>query len=125
MLYCATGINNPAILEDALLPPHGGVDALHPLSGEDEGRCATIARVALNLGLLATEEGVQVLPLGSRAERRRRRSRGGGRMARLGARDAREVVIREVDLIVRTSRARDHAPGQGGWRQPVHIRRGH
>ena len=40
-------------------------------------------------------------------------------------RDAREVVIRDVDLIVRASRGACRSTGQGAWHQPAHIRRGH
>ena len=47
-------------------------------------------------------------------------------MARLAARDAQEVVIQDLDLILRaTSRATDGIDGPGGRRQGMHRRRGH
>jgi hypothetical protein len=92
---------------------------------EEDDRCSTLARIALGLGLLAVEKGVQVRPLDPKAGRRRHRSAGDERMARLAAREAQEVVVRDIDLIVRPRPTVRNRGDGGGRRQPAHIRRGH
>jgi hypothetical protein len=126
LIYCTTGVHNSGTLEESLrYHDRDRDDAAHAWTADDEDLCSTVARISLNLGLFAAEKGVQVRPLDTRAERRRRRSSGDERMARLASRDAREVVIRDVDLIVRAGRGGVRGPSRGCWRQPAHVRRGH
>lgn len=107
------------ILEDALIDPDE--------EENDDGVVFDhIFRAVLNLNLFALEKGVRVLPLDPKAEKRRRKAHHDERMARLAARDAQEVIIQNLDLILRAS-----SPSQGGgeasglWRQGLHRRRGH
>jgi len=89
-------------------------------------KVVSVARIVINLCLFAVERGVRILPLDARAEKRRRKSHHDGRMARLAARDAQEVVIQDLDLILRaTSPATDGIDVLAGHRQRRHRRRGH
>lgn len=87
--------------------------------------CIPIARVVMNLCLFAVERGVRVQALDPRAEKRRRKARSDERMARLAARDAQEVIIQDLDLILRATSPSGEGEGSGGWRQRMHRRRGH
>jgi hypothetical protein len=85
-----------------------------------------IIRVVINLCHLAVKRGVRVTPLDHRAQKRRRKARRDDRMARLAARDAQEVIIQDLDLILRASAPSGLGEaGSGGWRQRMHRRRGH
>lgn len=119
------------------IEPRAGmtIDEYITAAGAEHSGPAEVARVSeaipavklvLNLCLLGVERGVWELPLDARAGKRRRRARSDGRMARLAARDAHEVVIQDLDLILRaTSPATDGIDGLGGHRQRMHQRRGH
>lgn len=103
-----------------------GAEHLGPAEVARVSEAIPAVKLVLNLCLIGVERGVRVLPLDARAEKQRRRSRSDERMARLAARDAQEVVIQDLDLILRaTSPATDGIDGPGGRRQRMHRRRGH
>jgi hypothetical protein len=85
-----------------------------------------IARVVINLCRFAVDRGIRLLPQGPRAEKQRRKGRTDERMARLAARDAQEIIIQDLDLIIRASApSTGEKAGSGEWRQKMHRRRGH
>lgn len=106
----------------------GGAAAenLDPIEIAKLSEITPIARIVVNLCLFAVERGVRNLPLDPRAEKRRRRARTDLRMAQLAARDAQEVVIQDLDLILRASHSSGgEGGGSDGHRQRMHRRRGH
>jgi hypothetical protein len=126
LIWSSAGIHGPRTLDETARwrdPHQRGVR----MGWTDEAvdRSRILSRIALGLGLFAVEKEVQVRPLNPKAERRRHRSAGDERMARLAAREAQEVVVQDIDPIVRP-RPTDRYRGEGGGRrQPAHIRRGH
>lgn len=107
------------ILERALIDP----DEKENDDGVDFDR---IFRAVLNLNLFALERGVKILPLDPQSEKRRRKAHHDERMARLAARDGQEVIVQDLDLILRaTSRSGGGDSQADGRRQRMHRRRGH
>jgi len=85
-----------------------------------------IARVVINLCLFAVERGVRSVPQEAQAMKRRRKAQADRRMARLAARDAQEIIIQDLDLILRASpNSKGEGDGSDGRRQGMHRRRGH
>ena len=81
-----------------------------------------LARIVMNASLFGVERGVRVRPYDPRSKERARRADRAGRRGY----EARVVEIQDLDLILRTQVP--HGLGGediGGWRQPLHRRRGH
>ncbi len=124
LLYQTIGPHWPGTLEEILGVRDDNDWNLQTAEGQVVAQ--QVARICLNLGLFGMERGVRVAPLDPRAERRRRRARVDPHMAKLAARDAQEVVIQDLDLILKEAPSRpEHAPESRGRRQPMNRRRGH
>jgi hypothetical protein len=126
LIWSSAGIHGPRTLDENARwrdPHQRGVRIEWTDEAGDQSRI--LSRIALGLGLLTVVKGEQVRPLDPKAGRRRHRSAGDERMARLAAREAQEVVVRDIDLIVRPRPTDRNGGDGGGRRQPAHIRRGH
>lgn len=123
LLYQTIGPHWPHTIEEHFGVTNGFLE--HAAVEHPEELCRRITRIALNLGLFAVERGVREKPLDEKAMWRRRRAKHEERFARLAARDAQEVVIQDLDLIL-TGPSPSRSDGEGGgWRLRMHRRRGH
>lgn len=123
LLYQTIGPHWPHTIEE-----HFGVNnefLEHVVAEHPQELGKRITRIVLNLGLFAVERGVTEVPLGPKAQWRRRRARYEERFAELAARDAQEVVVQDLDLFLNRTPASSSEGVEGGWRQRMHRRRGH
>jgi hypothetical protein len=124
LVYQTIGPHWPHTIEEDLGVSDGFDDS--PLVDRPDELGRRIARIALNLGLFGVDRGVREVPLDPKAQWRRKRAGYEQRFAELSARDAQEVVIQDLDLIVASSSAHVTQDGEGGgWHQRPHRRRGH
>ena len=122
VLYQTIGPHWPGTLEEHL----GILDRYDEgMAIEDpEGLSRLISRIAFNACLFAVERGVRLRPLDPQAEKRRAKGRCDERMARLADRDAQEVVIQDLDLILMGGTGGEPGEPTGRHLRP-HRRRGH
>jgi len=97
----------------------------HKLDPRMAAAMIRLIRVGLNMCLFAMERTTRLAPLDAQAAKRANRAARDPRMARLALRDARELVIQDLDLILAQAPPADPEDPQGLWKVRPHRRRGH
>jgi len=121
---CKGGVDNPSLLLQGDLAQTIEEILDGPGSGELDREMRRLVRIGLNLALFAMERAT-LLPLSPKELARKKRAADDPRMARLAARDAQELVVQGLDLIIRETAPSAGDGPQGLYTQRTHRRRGH